>query len=492
MIQTYLSDPDLISGDGIYSRYLTHYPVAGRYKMVVSVDDNDGRAFVATLTNRIRRFEWPQIAVPPTCCGSTVSLSPDQTEVTGVFSRTVRGPVVEVASVPGQDMDVLPPSRIADLKINVLPGSNKLLAAWTAPGGDFNDGSVNSYRFVYSTDMSDLLNANATPKILLGFDRMEAAGTQSTIEFEFPYYDKDFYVSIFAFDKSGNRGKISNLVHVHVKSPPSLLSAEENGASPIFSITGGNSDLDWIMIGIISGVVGVLLLMSIVAISYYFITARKKSAGAGKAGSTSSMMNGGCSDETDSSSFDSDIKHIMSNPLGPSLSLQNNPAVARHLGQQQPGGSSVDSGVSSNDSNGETPTNVDHLHGGTSSHTVTPVYWSASQLLSKLDQPQHGYGPYVHSDPYGPAGVHQVPTGPHSLQPVSLSHGPSSIHNVSFTESLRYSTASGRQTGQQIPEEYTITVGKLSGDSRRSSSVSNSNAKVPPPVLPKPRNITQV
>ena len=124
------------------------------------------------------------------------------------------------------------------------------------------------------------------------------------------------------------------------------------------------------------------------------------------------------------------------------------------------------------------------------------MYWSASQLLSKLDHPHHNYGPYVHGEPYGyggsPAGVHHVPAGPHSLQPA---HGPSSLHNVSFTESLRYSTASGRQSQQphHIPEEYTITVGKWSdhdsSSSRRSSSVNN---KVPPPVLPKPRNITQV
>ena len=38
-------DPDLMSGDGIYSRYLAVYPNAGRYEFSVAVDDNRQRAY---------------------------------------------------------------------------------------------------------------------------------------------------------------------------------------------------------------------------------------------------------------------------------------------------------------------------------------------------------------------------------------------------------------------------------------------------------------
>ena len=57
-----------------------------------------------------------------------------------------------------------------------------------------------------------------------------------------------------------------------------------------------------------------------------------------------------------------------------------------------------------------------------------------------------------------------------------------------------YSTSSGIPSEwpafQQIPEEFTITVGNLS----HSGAVADDEAsrKVPPPVMPKPRNITQV
>ena len=353
---------------------------------------------------------------------------------------------------------------------------------------------------------------------------------------------------------AGNRGKASNLVHVRVAPPPTPPTVRPREA-PIFSLA-GSSDLDWIMIGAVCGIVGVLTLLSLVAITYYFAVSRKKgsastgsSSGSGKAGSTSSMMN---ADETDSSSFDSDIKQIMSNPLGPSLAalhqpthtsnghnpgshhlntvIAQGPASTAHLDHLHQhmvagAGSSGDSGVSSTagSGNGDTPTLQHGEQHPADSTTATPVYWSASQLLSKLDHhaPNKSaystHGPYVvHSgDNYG---SYSVAPGPHSLQPGVGGHhaqnGPASLHNASFNDSLRYSASSGvagphpgpasassagdweyRPGGHaHIPEEYTITVGNLSRDPSGvdDSRSSRAGSKVPPPVMPKPRNITQV
>ena len=96
--------------------------------------------------------------------------------------------------------------------MKLLPGSNNLLATWTAPGGDYDEGSVASYRFVYSEDICDLLKPDRRPKILLAFDRMELAGTDSSYDFEFPHYDADFYVAAYGFDTAGNKGKISRVL----------------------------------------------------------------------------------------------------------------------------------------------------------------------------------------------------------------------------------------------------------------------------------------
>ncbi len=39
----FFSDPDITAGDGVYSRFLTSYPVAGRYEFKVVVNDNNRR-----------------------------------------------------------------------------------------------------------------------------------------------------------------------------------------------------------------------------------------------------------------------------------------------------------------------------------------------------------------------------------------------------------------------------------------------------------------
>ena len=114
--------------------------------------------------------------------------------------------------------------------------------------------------------------------------------------------------------------------------------------------------------------------------------ARKRSSTV-KAGSTSSVMGGNGLDETDSSSFDSDIKNIMSNPLGTTQTLNS---------------------VSSYQ---VTPTD-------TNSTNVTPVYWSASQLLSKIDQKNYN------SQPQSLQLEHQT-YNLHQHQPISLHYNSS-------------------------------------------------------------------
>merc|ERR1719461_2336680 len=67
-----LGEPDIVGGDGVYSRYLTLYPAPGRYSFSISVDDNNDRAVFVTKGG-------PTVKKPPkagvsTCCGSSVPL----------------------------------------------------------------------------------------------------------------------------------------------------------------------------------------------------------------------------------------------------------------------------------------------------------------------------------------------------------------------------------------------------------------------------------
>ena len=42
-------NPDLMAGDGIYSRYLTQYPGKGRYSFQAYADDNDGKVIIMSI-----------------------------------------------------------------------------------------------------------------------------------------------------------------------------------------------------------------------------------------------------------------------------------------------------------------------------------------------------------------------------------------------------------------------------------------------------------
>ena len=62
---------------------------------------------------------------------------------------------------------VLVSGRITDLKVLMLE-SGQLVATWTAPGDDYDAGSVSGYRFVVADNISHLLNPNSDQRTLAG------------------------------------------------------------------------------------------------------------------------------------------------------------------------------------------------------------------------------------------------------------------------------------------------------------------------------------
>ena len=130
-----ISEPDTVGSDGIYSGLLTSYPGPGQFSLTVRASDGAGRARVIT----------HPLEADQACCGSRVPLSQDNTAHIGVFSRLADPVSVEVSSVSLEE-DTITPGKIGDLSILVSsPGNgSQLILEWTAPGGDFNDGSVGS------------------------------------------------------------------------------------------------------------------------------------------------------------------------------------------------------------------------------------------------------------------------------------------------------------------------------------------------------------
>ena len=89
----------------------------------------------------------------------------------GVFRRSLPSPLtLALTSVP-TDTSGFRPGKIGDLEITLLREKQQLLASWTAPGGDYSDGQVKTYRFVYSQKIEELLSTSVNALALVGFKR---------------------------------------------------------------------------------------------------------------------------------------------------------------------------------------------------------------------------------------------------------------------------------------------------------------------------------
>ena len=221
-------DTDMIHGDGIYSATILKYPSTGRYSFVIHVDEVEE----------------------------------------DTAAKTSPGPVIHLSSIPEEDC--VPPARVRDLDISLIAGNRTILATWTSPGGDLDQGSVDRFTAVYSSEMSDLLDEFAEPKVLYILDGKSLAGESLVQEIQFPVSGQSWYIGLYAQDQEGNRGRMSNIQQVFipepVTSPP--LQVHRLGLPP-------STSTDWFLIGIISASIGGLLMIFLLGIIFFLITGKK-------------------------------------------------------------------------------------------------------------------------------------------------------------------------------------------------------------------------
>ena len=332
-------DPDMVGNDGIYSRYMTNYPAAGRYIFTVTVSDNDGRAVVVKNTE----------SVEERCCGSFLDFAASELAPSGVFNQAFHPPSINLIQVPSSDdLDRMPPSKIGNFKVKVLPESESLLASWTAPGDDFDSGYVRGYRFVYSNSISQLLDHTQESAVLVSLARADRAGVDTSFQFKFNFFEEELYIGLIGLDESNNTGKISNIVPVYMPALVAESSPTIKDRSVDISLGPGNND--WTMIGALCGAILLLGLFLLLGIIYFLRIAKPKKP------ITMPVHVSGRDDGTDNSSCGSDnSKNTSSHRLMPDITT-----VAGTLPIfQAPPSTLPDS---------------------------TPTYWSATQLLTEHEQ----------------------------------------------------------------------------------------------------------
>ena len=146
-------DPDMVAGDGVYSKYMSRLAGPGLYRLRVQVLSNqDFPAMVKTRDS----FEGTSL---------------------GPFTRIVKGNSFRVSSIAPHYRARVPPSRILDLSVSVVSSSQQLEFEWSAPGSDYDEGRPTSYLLYQSTDPA-LYTGTALPPSLLveSFSGVRGAG----------------------------------------------------------------------------------------------------------------------------------------------------------------------------------------------------------------------------------------------------------------------------------------------------------------------------
>ena len=105
--------------------------------------------------------------------------------------------------------------------------------SWTAPGGDYLQGSAASYEIRTATKVEYLQGQDFQTKGILVHPSLTpkpgVQGSSETCVVAIPWPNEIFYYAVVAFDSAGNRGDISNLVAVYIQEVSRMIYCQSNG-----------------------------------------------------------------------------------------------------------------------------------------------------------------------------------------------------------------------------------------------------------------------
>lgn len=279
LLDTGNGDPDVVKGDGVYTRYF-NTGGAGTYTFEANVIDN-GNAYAKT--------EAVARVIDRPCCGSSVptnAVSPMQS-----FQRYLVPVTVHVSEGTG----IVNVGRIGDLRVQVLAEEMKVRLVWTAP--DIGGANVARYEIKYANTVEDITDKFDTAAIMWaqGTPFPLAAGSETTFTLDLgkeSLLDQPLYFSIRSYamlTMGAPSTPISNWVRVFIPSPiiPTILPTYESPDSSWPYETNGDEPMETVIpriaqrldfgIEVILPIVGGILLLAILLTIYcYFCVLKRK------------------------------------------------------------------------------------------------------------------------------------------------------------------------------------------------------------------------
>ncbi|XP_043230833.1 calcium-activated chloride channel regulator 4A-like [Amphibalanus amphitrite] len=263
-----LAVPDILYGDGIYSRYFAEFGALSDAGQLFTVRVEVGGARARVVTGR-------DPAAGP-CCGSTVG------PITSVpmfdLRRTASGGSLLVTGDADPTADRYPPNRVTDLRAETNADEQTIAFSWSAPGNDFDkpETRVAHYEVRFSESRDQLRDHFSECETVSEWSQPEPAGTPSLAVIDFHAVNTMFFFAIRGVDEAGNAAELSNIVSLVMPPPPptSTTPAPTGGTAAPVQPTPAAFDNQLLLIVLLC-VAGVMMLIILMAL-YYFLCHRRR------------------------------------------------------------------------------------------------------------------------------------------------------------------------------------------------------------------------
>lgn len=140
---------------------------------------------------------------------------------------------IKVKNAPSVDEDILPPTRISDLKVKV---TENIIIKFTAPGNDLDDGFASKYEIKFTEDPIyftsfklweelDETHVITQENILQGSLDPSLGGTETILIIDSSLFQTQtiYYLAMTAYDDQNNVGGISNFAQIFVKAKCDII-----------------------------------------------------------------------------------------------------------------------------------------------------------------------------------------------------------------------------------------------------------------------------
>lgn len=289
LLDTGSGDPDLMRGDGIYSRYFSPETGGpGVYTFEITVTDNGNTAYSWTHDDVASLAAELPLRLESNCCGS--QMPTPSVESLSPFQR-ILPPITKIIT-----SESLATSRnvgkVGDLRVELLASDLKARLSWISP--DMGGNSVARYELKYANTVGEITdNFESAQTWSHGTPFPLAPGSETSFTLDLTrdpsLLDQTLFIAIRGFkDLSGDAvpGPVSNWVRVLIPAPPppppppstfpsapydTIYSSEHDSVIPKIA-----RELDFSIEFLLPVVGGILLVTLLISLYCYFCVLRRR------------------------------------------------------------------------------------------------------------------------------------------------------------------------------------------------------------------------